>query len=366
MNKAKMYGAKKQAPFRSRKWGIFTAISVIIILAVIVLIVSTGNGRNTDWKTLASVNDEPITVREFKMMMEKYRAAIYTYFNQKYGVNHSEHFWYESFQGEKPEELLRQKTLEELIFIKVQQILFKEEGLVRDIGYKSFLKDFKEENIRRKKSIDEKKIFFGPEQYSENQYYDYLFSNQVIKLKEKLSREKLETDDGELKQYYSANKDQKYRKIDSFKLEKITVKADPEGNTAQSVMEDILKKLNDGEALSRVAAKYSKEETPEVSLEEVILNEAVFSQNTRELVTLKSAAEKLEEGQTGNVFTDDGFLTLIHCVERKDGGYYLFDDVKGMIGKEILDEKYNKYIEHLVGMAKVKIVEDVFHAVHVR
>ncbi|MNG35315.1 hypothetical protein D3C84_1220210 [compost metagenome] len=69
---------------------------------------------------------------------------------------------------------------------RVQQQLAQSNGLEVSADYGQFLQRLREENERRKALLQTGSPIYGPTQYSEWSFYDYIHSNLVIKLKEKL------------------------------------------------------------------------------------------------------------------------------------------------------------------------------------
>ncbi|MCX7708971.1 MAG: right-handed parallel beta-helix repeat-containing protein [Clostridia bacterium] len=140
---------------------------------------------------VARVSGYPVYARELRQRMEGRRADVYGYILNKYGAQDSENFWRTSFDGEIPGEIVKKAAMEESIRIKVQQILARENGILKDDSYLAFLNELEKENERRKDAIKGKQIIYGPEEYGEAEFFSYAFSNMVIRLKEKLNKNEL-------------------------------------------------------------------------------------------------------------------------------------------------------------------------------
>lgn len=180
-------------------------VTYIMIISGILLSFLYFKAKSDVYTHVAKVNGVIIPVREFRQQMLKNRLEVIIYFKQKRGVDVTSEFWNSSYDGEKPVEMLKKTTLNQLIKIKVEQLLAKREGLIKQIKYTSFLKHLEKENRKRKKDYAENRVIFGPEQYGEAQYYDYLHSNMVIKLKKKLASKELSITENDIKRYYEAN-----------------------------------------------------------------------------------------------------------------------------------------------------------------
>ncbi|NOU64778.1 hypothetical protein GC096_12145 [Paenibacillus sp. LMG 31461] len=163
-------------------------LSVIILFLAI--FVTTGC---SEWQThslvgplpatVAYINDSAIDEREFQLFLNDVKAQTAGYFKQTYNADDSASFWTTSFQGEVPIEKAKQLALDRLKEVKVQQFLAQEYGLMNDLSYTAFLKNWLTENQRREKAIKNNQVVYGPKQYDERGYYSYVFSNLVLKVK---------------------------------------------------------------------------------------------------------------------------------------------------------------------------------------
>lgn len=164
---------------------------LVLVFSIVVSAYYIKSFLKDDSSIVAKVNGYPIYNEEFQQRVNEKKAEVFNYFSKKYKVEDSRTFWSTSFEGEVPNEMVRKKAFDECIRIKVQQIWAKDQGLIKDISYRTFLKDLKTENRRRTKALKNNEIIYGPEQYGEVEYFSYRFINLVIKLKEKLSEKEL-------------------------------------------------------------------------------------------------------------------------------------------------------------------------------
>ncbi|MCD9026108.1 hypothetical protein [Cohnella silvisoli] len=167
--------------------------------------VKAENERSSDrtnvLEIVASVNGEPIRYGEFAMIMERKRSEAVRYFYDKYGAEDIAEYWTTAFGKETPIEWLKSAALDETARIKVQQIIARDEGVVKRIDYSDFRNDWIQENELRHKAEEKKELIYGPLQYDENVYYEYVFSNTVLQVKEKL-RKRSNTSVGEGERLY--------------------------------------------------------------------------------------------------------------------------------------------------------------------
>jgi len=160
----------------------------------------------SDWAVVATVNNEPIYAREFKVGMAEKRAEIYAYFKRAYGVDGGKTFWTDHYGQESPIDRIRKITLDELVEFKVQQILLKAYGIQADIGYKSFVAAWEDTNKQRQEDLKHNKAIYGPVAYGEAEFFKYQFHNRVNLLKSKLSGHELGLSDDKLRQTYDKEK----------------------------------------------------------------------------------------------------------------------------------------------------------------
>lgn len=173
-----------------RKKGLLLLSFLVVTL---LLLISFNLGKisrllQEDNSIIFRVNGYPVYTLEFEERVNENKAGVFSYISRKYHVQDSKNFWTSNFAREVPIELAKRKAKEQSIKIKVQQILAKEYGLIKDDSYLAFKKELNEENARRAKAIKNKEILYGPEQYGEAEYFSYLFTNMVIKLKGRITK----------------------------------------------------------------------------------------------------------------------------------------------------------------------------------
>ena len=102
-----------------------------------------------DPSVVASINGEPVTTDEYKLVMQRSTAKVFAWFREHRNLEDHPGYWSDSNEGETPIAMLRQVTLQELAGIKVCQTLAREKGLLPDSSYQSFEIEFRKENERR-------------------------------------------------------------------------------------------------------------------------------------------------------------------------------------------------------------------------
>jgi hypothetical protein len=159
----------------------------------------------------ATVNGEPVSVRELQRSANANRAGVCQYFHQKYGAEDYGTFWGCRYGLERPRDLLLERALAECVSIKVQQVLARRIGIWPDITYRAFLKSLAGENVRRNAVVAAGGVIYGPVQYGEDEYSAHTMRIAVIALQLKLSERELAVPNEDLQRFYEENKDELFR-----------------------------------------------------------------------------------------------------------------------------------------------------------
>jgi len=149
---------------------------------------------------VATVDNEPIRYGELLLLMNRKRSEAIRYFYDRYQAEDHGDYWTTDYGGEKPIEWLKAAALEDVIQIKVQHMMAKDEGIIEHIDYIDFRNDWLAENKRREQAHKTKELIYGPRQYEEIVYYEYVLSNIVLKMKDKQRQQHgLTVEEGERK-----------------------------------------------------------------------------------------------------------------------------------------------------------------------
>jgi hypothetical protein len=191
------------------------ALGISIIVSIVAA--QSGNVMGNQSLPLLTINQMPIDEREFMLFLNMQRARVVGYFNDTYGISDHPNFWTTTYSGETPIAMAKQLALEELKSVKIQQLLAIENGLLDDSSYATFSNQLTQENARREKAVANKQVIYGPVQYEEWGYYNYLFSNLVIKLKQVLARKESAMTESEARTLYANLKDRLYKKEGGYR-----------------------------------------------------------------------------------------------------------------------------------------------------
>lgn len=325
---------------------IYFTIGVILILVTLLL----HRRHNPEQQIVMCVDTEPVTVREFMQRMEyEYRAITIDYFTNKYDVAIEEDFWNQEFDGITPKDYLINKTTQACTEIKIQELEMKKMGLLEDISYSSFLDDLQIENQRRKEIIEEGGVIYGPEQYSENEYFEYVFGNLKKDLKNKMADTYGWLEEKELKKYYDKNKEVYYKTSDDIEILKLVVPYDKD--TRENLYQQLHKismQVSDRLSFEKEAGKFGKV-TAQSFTEESARTDSRYYE------VLKLAAMKIPQDSVSNVLDDGENLAIIYCVAKKEGDYITYEQVAENVIKLYVDDCYEKWLEKRTGEVSVEL-----------
>lgn len=358
------YGKKPSAG----RIAVVTAASLISAACLLFGVFYT-NGQEGYAMVLATVNDIPICSGEFKQQLDKNRAATYSYFNKKYGADGSGKFWTSSYGGEIPLEFINNKTLKECISIKIQMQLAKENGILSDISYTTFMNMLEQENKRRREAVNKNSVIFGPKQFTESTYFEYLFSNTFNRLKEALSKKELAVSEDELSAYYDGFRDRLFKNQDSIRIDRFYFSY---SNVGGSVDETCRK--NAGE-LASILRKRLLEAEPVINaaIATANLKGAGFEEHKIDSSSIRGEAmmnplllqiaSAMAAGDVSELFDEGRSYNVIRCTSREAGGYKQYNECRDIIRQRLVEEKYTRYINRLIGEAQVvinrKVLENI-------
>lgn len=347
---------------------------LILSMLVITAVMSSKFLWSKESKPIITVNGEAVDEREFQLVFNRQKASVYDYFQKKYGAKDSEKFWRTSYQGEIPQEKAKQQALDELVNIKVQQLLSKEAGLSKDVSYAAFLMALQQENARRKAALSKHEVIYGPTQFDEGTYYDYFLSNMTSEVKKVLDQKEWSITDQDLHESYDEDKDRYYKKPDTMRIRKVGLSfLDDSGivdkkkeEEANSILEKVKKGLAAEETLEQATAALAVDPQFRMVNEEQVFDEQSFQQDYRMYGELLAAAERLSNGEVSDVvIARDNYSYLIQVVQKTNNGYQDFDAVKAQVRTRYMDQKYEALLKEKVKQAHVDINQSEWMAVKV-
>lgn len=118
-----------------------------------------------------TVDGEPVTAPEYRLVMEGKTAEVFNYFYGKDGREDRPGYWQDDGQAENPIRRLRTVVTDEMRRIKTVQRVAKEKGVLTDISFAAFQAELTRENERRRVAVEKNQVIYGPKQYKPYRYY---------------------------------------------------------------------------------------------------------------------------------------------------------------------------------------------------
>lgn len=329
----------------------------IIVIIALPLVMGVGVfrdfARQPPTDVIAYINSEPVVRKEFKEWISLNRSAVYMYFYRKYGIEDNPDFWLSDtcYQGESPTAIIKERALNDLISIKVQMLLAKRKNLIDDISYATLMANRSKENQRRKEAVVRKQVIYGPIEYSERVYFDYIYSNLLLRLKDRLEQDEFAKSEAELRDFYEAHKTS-YTKMDVFKLQVVAIK-NADRQSAVAALERLKKYWQSGDDVETLIKRLREESDLDVQLRTEVLNEETRSYSEEDPYFERVIA--LNTGGFSEVFYNFEEFVVLKCLERKPGGLRSFEEMKATVRRQYTDQLYDKLVARLIEEAEVKI-----------
>lgn len=342
---------------RSNKWRQWRIGIGVLLILVAILLYSLSNSNVSGDMVIATVNGYDITYDEFMQYASKHRANIRAYFMQQYEVVDSKDFWQKSFNGEIPIEKLRQATMEELIRVKVEQSEMVTLGIAKDVEYATLLKELQQENEDRLNALEAGKIIYGPKQYTLRAYIDYIHEERRISFIEKLKDTYLILSDEEALLFYNQHKDQ-FKNQDVIKVEALkVVKKSNKVELINKTLQVLINSVNEGLSFDAILEKYRDQDAVSIVKENYLLDQNTSNEKDTNLSTLQWYANEMATGEISEIILVNDVYYFIKVVDKKDGGYMMYEEVTQYIQSALLRQKYKAYIESKIEEAVLEVNE---------
>lgn len=157
---------------------------------------------------VAKIDNLTVSAEEYRLIMYRQVAGVYSYFAATAGLEDSVDFWRKK-EGSCPIDLLRSRTLEELRRIKALQAFAGEKGLPFAADFDHCRKAWQKENERRRRAAAGKQPIYGPKQYSFEIYYFICLDDLIYRLKEALAKEAgSRASEAAVLEYWETNREQ--------------------------------------------------------------------------------------------------------------------------------------------------------------
>jgi len=175
------------------------AIVVSTCLAICLYRNATASTAPADETAPLSVNHCAVSAEEFKWFMQQERAGVFQELRTRCKFDYGKGFWDRNCAGTTAKKLIEKRTINRIVRDTVQQLLFKDLGLIEDARYSVFLENLENLNANRERAAQQGRVIYGPVRYGVLQYYGHWMATLQIRAKEKLSRGEFRVTDEKLR-----------------------------------------------------------------------------------------------------------------------------------------------------------------------
>lgn len=349
-------------------------VCLLVIGIIIINKVYIFNAEKNDAAVAVLVNGEPVVFEEYLRVLNLRRAFVIDSYSI-YGAEYGEEFWDTKYSEETPIEMLKRIALNEAVRIKIQLLLAKEKGIIKNASYSALLEEMDTENSRRNENAINNIPVYGPLKMDENTFIDYYLRNIVIELKNVLSKDELLAGEDELLLYYESVKDSVFALEDTVDFDRISVSYASTGTKAANAelkeiagaaMETLkLKLISGGDVLTSINETLLEYDGIEIDYSEELLDNESASHYAKYYTGVYEKLKKLGLNIVSDV-TDIGMYSefvLVIVRDRLSGGYIPFEECRDNVEFLYMDEKYDEYINMLIDIAEIEIIESVYEKI---
>lgn len=315
-------------------------------------------------KIVGIVNDIPIYTEEFKMIMDKNRAEVASFYpNNKIDKT----FWITKIDRVTPLEKLHEITIQDCVKSKIIQSIASSYKIDKIKDFNEFKKEWEDFNKEQETAKNKGKIIYGKVNFDLYEYYQYKYTN-LVKRSQTIFNQQLDITEEEMKNYYNKMKDKEYRLKHQIDCYTITFpylnnmgKIDKKQKSIQyKRAENIIKKIRGGEKISALKKKYKKN----IIVERLKLSD----KNTQigKMSTMKQRWEtaiSLSEKEVSEPFDIAGAIMLVYCITHQENSYLDFYQLKNEIYMKIQQQKWKDKINREVENADIEIINSVLKTI---
>lgn len=203
----------------------------MLITGLILPKAATKDSTDSNEIMIATVNGDPISIGEFNRQLGLLRASVIDEFKQTYDADYGKDFWNTRHDGATPSDVLKRRSLERAVALKIELKLAQSHGLLQGTSEADLLAEMERENQRRSEAARAGQPLYGPLQLNESAFLDFYLSKIRIALQAKLSEEVMPVSDEELLRHYERIKDELFRMEDRIGFSHISVPYRKDGQT---------------------------------------------------------------------------------------------------------------------------------------
>jgi foldase protein PrsA len=165
-------------------------------------------------------------------------------------------------------------------------------------------------------------------------------------------------------------KDKLYTYEDTIKISIITLAVGEEekvNSNAKKERLEIIKKLKErldkGEDFEKVFKDVTSKGIKGLTITVRTLDKDTARNNSREEPFLLDAVNNLSPSGISDVFEENSSFNIAKCIDRKEGEYKSFEDVKESVKSSYINERYDEIIKNLIKDASSEVNDKVYQSI---
>jgi hypothetical protein len=349
-------------------------LTVLPVAAAVCFYASAG--VPSDQAPVAEVNGSPVTTKEFRRVLARQRAPVIDYFYKTHHAKYGRHFWEMDYNGENPEATVKEWAMKEIVRVKIELELAKQNGLIRETSHDDLLQEMEKENESRLSAVKAHQPVYGPIQMDEVTFMNDYMTKLRNALKEKLSKNELKATDEDLKQHYERVKDTMFVKEEQIRFQRISVSykesrshapADQWKRWAKLQADSLKLLLDQGRDVQEAVHEAQKDsEGPVIRYSEEVWNNeraGFFFKSQPALYSI--VAGDLPAGRASPVFDEaiQGEYVLIMITGRVASGYESLEEKADLVWRSYMDRAYDGYLDKLIHEARVNVNKGIYERI---
>lgn len=324
--------------------------AILLFLSWFLILECLAGCARQDYSYFMEVGNYEISKEEYALLAYDNIAAAAREYGAQKGVDvNTTDFWEKKIDGAAPIDRVKQLTNEEAVYQKGIQILAKECGLIDEIGYDAFLKQYEEENQLRKEKKESGGVVYGPLELTVSQYYSYRQSQLEQALTEYVEQEIITVTDQDMEAYYPVVKEQEGKK--NFQAElRLAVWRDS-GEHGDQAVEAWIK---DNGITGDLPEQIKRELGIDVEVESMTVDTLELGKENLLLDRVVMTVFDTEPGQTTEAIEySDGQMAVIEVLAKEYVPFGDYESNKDYIEYLLREKKAGEYIENEIGKLEV-------------
>jgi len=306
-----------------------------------------------------TMDQTEVTQGEFELFLQNYKALTTSYFKRTYNVDYNEDFWKSTYNGENPLVYAKQKAIDELQRVKIEQILMQEQGIVSDISFAAFLKQFKKENEERQEKVSNGEPIYGPQQYGASEYYSYVQNMNRQRWVDSLTKEAMNSQSEKtLQSIYEEMKQAYFHRGYSYTYEKISISGTTE---AQQVLEKLRQDASDHRSTKDDIGRLNLPQA--IRVERLSLDMDDVSKDDDLAHNLYQMLLEMKPGSFSGIDSSGDEAFMYRLVAIQDKGYEPYTQVRTAVVQLAVQKQVELQISQRLSKAVVEVHPNVLQRI---